>query len=45
MNTEFVHADAGQTVRQVLARIRKVAEDIESIYYVYVLDASTCRSA
>jgi magnesium transporter len=40
MNTEFVHAEAEQTVRQVLARIRKVAEDIESIYYVYVLDGS-----
>ena len=38
MNTEFVHADAAHTVRKVLAGIRKVAEDIESIYYVYVLD-------
>jgi len=38
MNTEFVHAETSHTVRKVLARIRKVAEDIESIYYVYVLD-------
>ncbi len=38
MNTEFVSAQESETAAQVLRRIKKVAEDIESIYYIYVLN-------
>jgi CBS domain-containing protein/sporulation protein YlmC with PRC-barrel domain len=38
MNTEFVSAQENETAAQVLRRIKKVAEDIESIYYIYVLN-------
>ena len=40
MNTEFVSTRESETVRQVLRRIRKTAEDVESIYYIYVLNNS-----
>ncbi|HNW30304.1 MAG TPA: CBS domain-containing protein [Spirochaetota bacterium] len=38
MNTEFVSAQENETAAKVLRRIKKVAEDIESIYYIYVLN-------
>jgi CBS domain-containing protein/sporulation protein YlmC with PRC-barrel domain len=40
MNTEFISAKESETVRQVLRKIRKTAEDVESIYYIYVLNDS-----
>ncbi len=38
MNTEFLSAQANETAARVLKRIRKMADDIESIYYIYVLN-------
>lgn len=38
MNTEFISAAEKETASQVLRRIKKVAADIESIYYIYVLN-------
>jgi CBS domain-containing protein/sporulation protein YlmC with PRC-barrel domain len=40
MNTEFISAGESETVRQILRRIRKTAEEVESIYYIYVLNES-----
>ncbi|OHD69055.1 MAG: hypothetical protein A2W19_17545 [Spirochaetes bacterium RBG_16_49_21] len=38
MDTEFLSARTDETAGRVLRRIRKTAEDIESIYYIYVLN-------
>lgn len=38
MNTEFISATELETAGQVLRKIRKLAPEVESIYYVYVLD-------
>jgi magnesium transporter len=38
MNTEFISAREGETAGKVLARIKKIAADVESIYYIYVLN-------
>ncbi len=38
MNTEFVSAQENETANRVMRRIRKVADEIESIYYIYVLN-------
>lgn len=38
MNTEFISAREDETAGKVLARIKKVAGDVESIYYIYVLN-------
>jgi magnesium transporter len=38
MNTEFISARADETKSRVLNRIKKTAEDVESIYYIYVLN-------
>jgi len=37
MNTEFISARADESVNKVLKRMKKIAEDVESIYYIYVL--------
>jgi len=38
MNTEFLSAQADETAARVLKKIKKMADDIESIYYIYVLN-------
>ena len=38
MNTEYVSAGKDETAGALLRKIKKVAEEIESIYYIYVLD-------
>jgi magnesium transporter len=38
MNTEFVSGRPDETAAGVLKRIKKIAEDVESIYYIYVLN-------
>ena len=38
MNTEFISAQERETAGQVLNKIKKVAGDVESIYYIYVLN-------
>ena len=38
MNTEFITATPGETAGHLLKRIKKIAEEIESIYYIYVLN-------
>ena len=38
MDTEFLSARTDETAGRGLRRIRKTAEDIESIYYIYVLN-------
>jgi magnesium transporter len=38
MDTEFLSARANETAGQVLRRIKKIAGDFESIYYIYVLN-------
>lgn len=38
MNTEFVSAQEQESAALVLRRIKKIAEEIESIYYIYVLN-------
>ncbi len=37
MTTEFAYVDEGLTVQQVLESLRQVAQDVETIYYVYVV--------
>ncbi|AEG19302.1 magnesium transporter MgtE N-terminal domain-containing protein [Methanobacterium paludis] len=37
MTTEFAYVDQDLTVRKVLDAIRKMAEDVETLYYVYVI--------
>ncbi len=38
MNTEFISARPEEAKGKVLNRIKKNADDVESIYYIYVLD-------
>jgi magnesium transporter len=38
MDTEFLSAKAHETAGQVLRRIKKIAVNFESIYYIYVLN-------
>jgi magnesium transporter len=38
MNTEFISAREDETAGHVLKKIKKVAGDVESIYYIYVLN-------
>ncbi len=40
MTPEYVAVRAGATVEEVLAFLRKVAPDAETIYYIYVVDDS-----
>lgn len=40
MNTEFISVSDSARVGEVLAKIKSVADDIESIYYVYIIDES-----
>jgi len=37
MTTEFAYVDQDLTIKQVLDALRKMAEDVETIYYVYVI--------
>jgi magnesium transporter len=37
MTTEFAYVDQDLTIKQVLEALRKMAEDVETIYYVYVI--------
>ena len=37
MTTEFAYVDQDLTVMEVLNALRQMAEDVETIYYVYVI--------
>ena len=37
MTTEFAYVNQGLTVKEVLESLRKMAADVETIYYVYVI--------
>lgn len=39
MTTEYVAYPPGMTVQEVLERFRQDAKDIETVYYIYVVDA------
>lgn len=38
MTTEFAYVDQDLTAQQVLESLRKIAEDVETIYYIYLID-------
>ena len=38
MNPEFISADLNASVREVMKLVREEAEDMESIYYIYIID-------
>ena len=40
MTTEFAYVDQNLTIKEVLDSLRKMAEDVETIYYVYVISKS-----
>ncbi len=37
MTTEFAYVDQNLTVKEVLDSLRQMAEDVETIYYIYLI--------
>ena len=40
MTPEFLHIEAGATAADVLAKVRKYGHEVETVYVIYVIDAS-----